>query len=266
MSSNAHTATDATSIAHEDDRLESIERRLDALDRENQRLQEENEELREENSELRERVSDLETAVEVTQETVWNLEDTVIGEYDFSHRDVQGESIISRLESLESGELATEKLSELQRELREEQRKRGSDDTKIRRRLSHVEDETGVNPDGAETGDKITEINRNGPGAVTNRVTSKYERAATLIQSGFDDDAGNDWADRVSDSRGKRLVFKSSTVRPLLSEREDGRLQTVQVRRAFETIEDLAADSPRRVKLTKTDDGENRLAVWVGGE
>ncbi len=151
------------------------------------------------------RVDDLESSHELTQSTVWELEDTVTGEYDFSHPHLQGESVIDRLDGLE--------------------------DTL-----------EGCNPqgDGGETtlhdtvGEDYTPIERLsvlGEDALDEHVTASDRRAVALFEH---------WKEWSTNTPQGNLLKTSDSLKSLLSTATDEHLAWKQVYRACRRVMQLS--------------------------
>jgi polyhydroxyalkanoate synthesis regulator phasin len=164
------------------------------------------------------------------------------------------------LEETETGvEEVRDDVDELREDLVAEQQMRSQQDSLVERRVAAVGEKAGVEISDADLvdDDKIAQLLRVGPDAVTDRVYAVHRRARTMLEN------ARDWGTVVSDGNGVRVVFKAPEVRPYLDARFDREFSTSEVERIFSKVEDLAADSPRKVQKRKTDEGNHLLAVWA---
>ncbi|QIO25523.1 hypothetical protein [Haloarcula sp. JP-L23] len=216
------------------------------------------EHLENELQEEREKRESLEDDVEFLRELVFDLDDLVMGdEYSAVYAE-DNPPILWQLEDLNDGET----LADLREDLISEQKTRSRQDSQLLRKINTVADAAEADVDDVDVagGDKIQRLIRNGPEDVADRVYEVHERAReVLLHAG-------DWGHKAQDKFGKRITLKSPEVREKLELRRDESLQSKQVRDVFEKIVELAADSPRKAKTTKTDDGIRVLIIHLEQE
>jgi archaellum component FlaC len=159
----------------------------------------------------------------------------------------------SNLDSVEGS------VEDLRADLVAEQKTRSQHDSLVERRVAAVAEKAGVDISDEDLvdDDKIAQLLRVGPDAITDRVYPVHRRARTMLES------GREWGTLVSDENAVRIVFKAPEVRPYLDARFDREFSTSEIERIFSKVEDLAADSPRKVRKRKTDEGHHMLAVWA---
>lgn len=221
-------------------------------------LEAENEHLQEQLKREREKRKQLEEDIEFLKETVFNLEDVVVGtgyEYQTSTYAEDNPAVLSQLAELSDGE----SIADLRQDLVNEQKTRSREDSQLRRKVNEVADAAGVDVEDADvTGqDKIQRMIVNGPDDVADRVYKVHERARdVLLHAG-------DWGHNAQDAYGKRITLKGPKVREMLEAERNESLQSKQVGDVFSKIVELAADSPRKAKTTTNDDGIRVLRIHL---
>ncbi|RLM88661.1 IncA family protein [Halobellus sp. Atlit-38R] len=129
---------------------------------------------------------------------------------------------------------------------------------KLRRQLTHLATETGVELVDAIPGDdKIATVKAQGVAAVESHVSATAERAERIITD------LTDWARKVTTQQGTYAQLTAPQAREKFALTRDEHLQTTQIKRVFEKISSWAADSPRDVAVRKNPDGVWRLQIAV---
>ena len=149
-----------------------------------------------------------------------------------------------------------------------EERTRVKEDSKIRRRLSHVEDELDISPpeaiQTAETSvdtkhlSKLERFIRHGPAAVTDgRVYPVHERAREIALN-----LAN-WGTTINDAFGRRIRLCSvkDRLKTHLEAAFDRSFQWGEVYRAMEKLDDLAEGSQLSLKQGNRDEGKYVLEL-----
>lgn len=226
-------------------------------------LEAENQRLREENEQLEQRLDDVEDDAQWLQEQFFDLEDVVIGEGRYLSVVVDEDaSVFDRLDAL-ADDLESPAMEQLESVREKHQSARQNTKRElalIRREVNTLAEETDVDLDKAlgDHDDKITQVRKNGVASVQSPVYAKHERAETLLQN------LEDWAQTRKDQNGTFAHITAPELKTRLKDTRGERLQSKQLKDVMNAVVDLAADSPRLVKVTKTDGGRNKLAVEVG--
>ena len=138
-----------------------------------------------------------------------------------------------------------------------------SEFAQIRRQLTHVADEAGVELLHAIPGDDtIAKVVKDGVASVvTGRVGATDERAEKLLQN------LEGWAALRRDDHRTYATITASTAKEKLETARNESLQTTQIKRVFDRIAtDWAASSPRYAKVDKNKPGQWRLRIGVSPE
>lgn len=160
-----------------------------------------------------------------------------------------------------------EDIADVEKSLEDERETRARSQAKLRKRVSHLASEAGVeiDEDALSEDDKLVRLVRNGPEDVVTNPRKNAQRAYDLLT----EINNSDYAHTAQTKQGSVAVFKSTTVRPLLKERYDMDFNSSQIARVFAKVEDIGAESPRRVEHDKTTEqteyGEknvHRLRIW----
>ncbi|WP_101296095.1 hypothetical protein [Halegenticoccus soli] len=131
----------------------------------------------------------------------------------------------------------------------------------LTRKLHALVDEVDAEfTDGAVAGqEKITQLPRNGPEDLANRVYQVHYRARDLLA--YAGEIGMP----ITDNVGWQITFNSPAVACEVRLGRDENLTTSQVKRVFEKIHELVQDSPRRCELDFS--GEtNKLVIYLDQE
>jgi len=135
--------------------------------------------------------------------------------------------------------------------------------TRLRRIVESIADSVDINTDdtlGGANEDRITRLLKYGPSDITDRVYAVHNRCRDLLSH-----LGK-WGTSAHDSYGRRITITAATVKEKLGLKRDEQLTSTEVRRVFEKIESLAADSPRKVVADTGGRGRNRLVVYLTEE
>jgi len=160
-----------------------------------------------------------------------------------------------------------EDVDDIEEQIEDEHQTRARSEAKLRKRVSHLGAKAGVEIDeqALSANDKLVRLVRHGPEDVVTNPRKNAERARDLLRE-IDN---SDYAHTAQTKQGPVAVFKSTTVRPLLEERYDMDLNSSQIDRIFEKIEEIGAASPRRVEHDKTTEQTefgpreiHRLRIW----
>ncbi|WP_277552323.1 hypothetical protein [Halobaculum limi] len=130
--------------------------------------------------------------------------------------------------------------------------------TRLRRILESVADSVGIDTDDALGGageDTLTRLLRYGPSDITDRVYAVHNRARDLLSH------IGEWGHTVKDAYGRRVTITAAVVKEKLSLKRGEQLTSTEVRRIFEKLEALAADSPREVRADTGGRSPNRLLI-----
>ena len=233
------------------DRLDDLE---DTVEAQNTRI----ENLERENEALRERVDDLESSHDVVAKSLWELEELVVGERNIGSDHVQSEyDILSRIGDIREEMVDTEDIDEVEDEVSEARHRYSQQAAMLQKRLTALDDEVGVDSMELVTeDDQISRLVQNGPEDVFPRVHKKHRRARMVLVN------ASDWGRTISDELGRRVVFKTSTVKPLLEAKEGRSFASSEIDRIFAAVEELGEQTTRKVKKDKSNEGEHRLSVW----
>jgi len=96
--------------------------------------------------------------------------------------------------------------------------------------------------------DKIARLVKIGPDDIVDQVYPVHERARVLLEN------LPDWGTAISDSLGQRLQITAPTAAEMVGLARAENVSSEQIKRVFEKIDELAADSPRKVSVEKRDD------------
>lgn len=134
-----------------------------------------------------------------------------------------------------------------------------SEFAQLRRQLTHVSEETGVDLLNAIPGDdKVAKVVKDGVGSVVDgRIHTTHERAEKLLQN------LEDWAAIRRDDQRVYAIYTSAVARDKLETARNESLQTTQVKRAFEKIAGWTDSSPRFCRIDKNKKGRWRLRLGV---
>jgi DNA repair exonuclease SbcCD ATPase subunit len=138
-----------------------------------------------------------------------------------------------------------------------------SEFAQIRRQLTHVAEETGVELLHAIPGDDtIAKVVNDGVASVVaGRVGVTDERAEKLLQN------LDSWVALRRDDHRTYATITASTAKEKLETARNESLQTTQIKRVFDRIAtDWAASSPRYAKVDKNKRGQWRLRLGVSPE
>lgn len=224
--------------------VESQSERIDGLEAKNQAL--------------RERIDELETTQEVVSDSLWNLEDFIIGDRDLSSDHIQPDyDLLTRLADLRRSTADTDDVDSLEGEIDNAIDRYSQQAAMLQKRLAAIEDETGIDSMALVTDDDhISRLIEHGPEDVFPRVHKKHRRARMMLAN------ASTWGDTASDKLGRRVIFKTSTVKPLLEAKENRSFASSEIDRVFQAVAELGKMTTRRVKKDKSEDGEHRLSVW----
>jgi chromosome segregation ATPase len=241
-----------------EDTVESQNTRIEQLERENEDLGQRVDELERENEALRDRVDDLESSHDVVAQSLWELEDFVVGERNVGSEHIQPEyDILSRIGDIREEMVDVEDIDEVEEEVSEARHRYSQQAAMLQKRLTALDDEVGVDSMELVTeDDQISRLVQNGPEDVFPRVHKKHRRARMVLVN------ASDWGRTISDELGRRVVFKTSTVKPLLEAKEGRSFASSEIDRIFAAVEELGEQTTRKVKKDKSNEGEHRLSVW----
>lgn len=209
--------------------VSSLRRRLSKVEEENAQLQNRVDELEEENQRLEEKVIN-----------------------NSQHAGKERAKLGARIATLEDSNI-----DELAGQLAEEKEHRGREVAKLRRHLAALEDEINVSVTDADLmgDDKITRVLRHGVSDVVDgKIWPVHNRARDILAN------IGEWGTRQNDANGARFYITAAEAKSRLRDKRDESLQSNEVRRAFEKIEEWGGDSPRHV-LASNSDGKNRLVI-----
>ena len=133
-----------------------------------------------------------------------------------------------------------------------------ADTTRIRRIVESVADSVGIDTEDALGGaeeDTLTRLMKYGPSDITDRVYAVHNRARDLLSH------IGEWGRTTNDVYGKRITITAPVVKEKLSLKRGEQLTSTEVRRIFEKLEALAADSPREVRADTGGRSQNRLLL-----
>lgn len=158
----------------------------------------------------------------------------------------------------EFDELQEHVREDLENEIESEKQQRSQADAVLERKIATVAQasDADVNVEDAAMGmDKITRLIKIGPDDVVDRVYAVHERAQVLLEH------LPDWGDTISDAKGNRLQITAPEAAEKIGLVRAESVSSEQVKRVFEKVEELAADSPRRVSVGKN--GEDVLHLQI---
>ncbi|SEP28768.1 hypothetical protein SAMN04487948_13416 [Halogranum amylolyticum] len=254
------TATTETLL----EKINELEHRLETVERNNQRLRDTVETLEDENDRLRDQLDDATETIETLERTVTirhdrqlaHLEEIIIGEDGILVDDQEAHlaergPILDYLQDVVHTE-----------DLHAEQQTRSKHDAKLERKLAMIADETDVElTDTAIAGeDKLQRLLTYGPEDIADRVYNVHHRARDVLAH------ATSWGQRTRDKFGERVVMSARTVKEKLGLKRDETLSSTEVRRVFEKLEQLAADSPRRVRAITGGSKTNKLVISLRSE
>ncbi len=237
------------------------------------------EELLTENQALRERVDELEERLDAASRNRQALEESI---YDIEKRLDAGRKKRESMKSLlvrkeisdqdrefihNNGSILDQlrlegrdaPLQQIKAQLEDEQKMRSRSIALLRKEFENLVSELDVEFDDEEVieDDKIARVRKVGlEDLVDGRITASEERAEQLLQD----------LDEVGDVGrapiGLRIRISSPEAREYFAEHHDEDLNSVQVRRVFEQIEEWGGASPRSVTVRKSD-GTNTLHLGL---
>lgn len=166
------------------------------------------------------------------------------------------------LEKAEQQEDVFEDAAEIRQDLINEQKARSRADGAIERQVQTLADEVDVDLKDTDVAgeDKINRLLKHGPEDITDRVYTVHERARDVLEH-----AGA-WGKQAQDNFGPRITLRSTDVREGLELKRGEDLQPKQIRDVFKKIVELAEDSPRKVRMGKSQDGVNQLVIYLTDE
>ncbi|QZP38263.1 hypothetical protein [Halobaculum magnesiiphilum] len=133
-----------------------------------------------------------------------------------------------------------------------------SDTTRLRRVVDAIAEKVDLDtssPLGGATEDTLTRLLKHGPSDITDRVYAVHHRARDVLSH------IGDWGTTTNDAYGRRITISAPVVKEKLSLKRDEQLSSTEVRRIFEKLEALAADSPRDVTADTGGRSQNRLMI-----
>ena len=267
MSTNTDSLTDSTIS----DLTDLIEEQAALIDDQRETIEEQAaliEDQQQQNTQLVERIDEFETHVESHKTRLEQLERAV---------DIKHEKHLSWLDTVIVGD-ETGYLTDAQEEFLEEhdslidclQALTATDSptpthestthetTRLRRIVESVADTVGLDTDDALGGadeDTLTRLMKYGPSDITDRVYAVHNRARDLLSH------IGEWGRTTNDVYGKRITITAPVVKEKLSLKRGEQLTSTEVRRIFEKLEALAADSPREVRADTGGRSQNRLLI-----
>lgn len=258
----------AAPISNEADRLadevdDYIEREVE------RRVDERLADVEDDTDDLDDRVSDLEDEPTVEYRSDEGEDATVqdlwIGPQPVGKAITNAEKRITRLKNR-----VDEEVDDLRQRVVDEEQTRAKEDGKVRRRLSHVEDEIGISPpdavafeEGGEDAKHLSQLERlirHGPDAVTDgRVYPVHERAREIALH------FGEWGKKITDANGKRIRLRSKKddLKTHLQDVEGERLRWEQVYRALEKLDELADGSALKLVEGEKDEGKYVLELKI---
>lgn len=212
-------------------------------------------------AELLQRLRELEARVEQLEQERDALRAELQDECEARKEAIKNEQIErTRIVQKAKDEVRSE-LKECRAELLEEQKTRTRANSKLAKRVTALENESGIDTAAADgVGEKLERLVRNGPSDVTDRVYPVHERAQTLLEHAAE------WGDLVHDKNGRRVIFIAPGVKPYLNAQFERKFSTSEIERIFDKVVDIARDSDRRVRKDKNGDRNHRLIVWANSE
>ncbi|SHG37923.1 hypothetical protein [Halobaculum gomorrense] len=130
--------------------------------------------------------------------------------------------------------------------------------TRLRRIVDAIADKVDLDTTaalGGATEDTLTRLLKHGPSDITDRVYAVHHRARDLLSH------IGEWGTTTNDAYGRRITISAPVVKENLSLKRDEHLSSTEVRRIFEKLEALAADSPREVTADIGGRSQNRLTI-----
>jgi len=228
MSADGETAAPQTV----EQRLNQLEDRVTELEAENEQLRDELEREREIRCALIHAKADDPTEADA-------------GEVFIGNKPVPSmvQTLGSRIDSLD-GDLEDE-VSYLEDQIKDEEKNRGQEDAKLRRRVEALADALDVEIVDSDIygEDKIRRVLKHGASDLDSNPGPTAIRAQCLLRH-----IGK-WGNKQNDGLGKRILISSPTVADRLEDVRDERLSTEQIKRVFRKIEEWGADSPREVRF-----------------
>lgn len=217
--------------------------------------------LTEESAEVRQRMTELEATVEARDQRIQELEQE---NEDLRELLVEEQKTRSQKDAALSTQL--KEIEEAVDEcidgdnLAEERDARARGDAKLRRRLTAIADEAGVDVTDSDLlgDDKIRRVIVHGVADIESNPSAVHERARDLIEN------LPTWGRVTNDALGRRATISAAEARRQLESYRDESLQSSQVRRVFAVVDEWAADSPRDVSVDKREN-TRYLAVVLGG-
>lgn len=226
-------------------------------------------EFRDEIEAINDRLDELEVSVDVRHEKqiksfkrlLFNDEDGVASDADEEFAETYDGVMGFLVDHLDDTDVEGE-LDDLKRQLRDQREQRGNDLARLRRRVHHLADELDIDvSDSAVTGDdKITQLLKHGPEAVSNNPQehTTLQRGRAVLSH------ATDWGEETADGHfGHRITFYGPTVKEKLELHRNENLQSTQIKRVFERLEELAADSPRKATYSKSADGNHQFKIHI---
>lgn len=229
----------------------------DLVDRVEQ-LEEDKEELKSENEQLREKLDEVKHIQELATDTLWELEDFILGERELYEEELDDDhDILSRIAEVKQQAAETSEVEDVRDDVADARERYSKQAAMLQKRFTALENEIEIDTmDLVTEDDHISRFIANGPEDVFPRVYKKHRRARKMLMN------ASDWGDPVDDQLGKRVVFKASTVKPFLKTEYDRSFNSTEVKRIFEVVDELGEMSSREVDFEKNAEGEHRLAVW----
>lgn len=245
----------------------SVEDRLAALEQQMAEVQEENDQLRDElerkdarierqseqiaalesvlDSEIRPRLDGLRKMIDQHDEDLYGGADEKFSDELDEYREDSNGLCYDVLRSLPE-------LLDARVEMREDIDRNSNGRAKNRRRINILAEDAGLDPERALERDKIGAL-LEGPSEVNEEGVMATERAHDILMN------APRWGTQMGHKGVQCLRLVGPEVTTHLSDLRDESLQSVQVKRAFQKLADLGADSPRVVDHTKNNRTENRV-------
>jgi hypothetical protein len=150
-------------------------------------------------------------------------------------------------------------IADVQEAVRQEQITRSREDGRLGRQIQQLAGEVDVDLEDLSSDeiDKIARLGNNGPSDVVDgRITGVHERAYDLVRN------FGEWSSPTKENGRQMFEISWPDAREKLSLLRNESLQTSQVRRVFEKVEELAVNSPRSVRIEHTDSSKaNRFQM-----
>ncbi|WP_363463398.1 peptide ABC transporter ATPase [Halogeometricum borinquense] len=257
MSTNHHPTTNAQT----DDRFDDLESTLNDLESRLDDLEAENERLHRELDAKNERIEELEDDHEWLRNYVLDLEHAILGEWLSSellaHLDHEsiGDAVLSLSDSVETSQIDAIREKQI---TNHQSVKR--DIARIKRQVTHLADETDIELlDSVPGDDKVAKVVKDGVASVESKVYGKHERAELVLQNLAD------WGTVKTDANGSAVLLHAGNVKERLETARNESLQSTQVKRVLDQIDDWTDDSTRYSKVKKTN-GVWRLKLGIHTE